>query len=156
MKKIILPAILILLAGCDYEVPMSQTAASAADPALAGTWTGQSSEGKTAAMDIKTSGTDYTATYTEDGSSIILKGFAVSAAGLNLIQFELQNADNQNKYLFVKYELTSEGLSVYRLNPEVVSAKCKTTEELLGDIAVHKQNPLLFAEPLKFSRSVPQ
>ncbi len=156
MKKILLPVILMLLAGCDYEVPLSQTATSAANPALAGTWTGQSSEGKTAALEIKTSGTDYTATYTEDGRSIVLKGFAVSAAGLNLIQLELQNADNQNKYLFVKYELTPEGLSVYRLNSEVVSAKCKTTEELLGDITVHKQNPLLFNEPLKFTKSVQQ
>ena len=156
MKKFILPVILMLLAGCDYGVPLSQTATSAANPALAGTWTGQSSDGKTAALEIKTSGTDYSAAYTEDGNTITFKGFGVSAAGLNLIQLELQNADNQNKYLFVKYELTPEGLSVYRLNPEVVTAKCKTTEELLGDIAVHKQNPLLFAEPLKFTKSVQQ
>ena len=156
MKKILLSAMLLLLTGCDYEVPLSQTAASEADPALAGTWTGRSSDRKPAAMEIKTSGTGYTATYTEDGNSIILKGFGVSAAGLHLIQLELQNADHQNKYLFVKYELTPEGLAVHRLNPEVVSTKCKTTEELLGDIAVHRQNPLLFSEPLKFTRSVPQ
>lgn len=156
MKKIILPVILMFLAGCDYEVPLSQTPSAPANPALAGTWAGQSADGKTVAVELKTSGTDYSVTYTEGSDSITFKGFEVKAAGLNLIQLELQNADNQNKYLFVKYELTPEGLSVYRLNSEVVSAKCKTSEELLGDITVHRQNPFLFAEPLKFTKSAKQ
>lgn len=156
MKKLLFPVILMFFAGCDYEVPLSQTVSSAADPALDGTWTGPSEDGKTAVMKIKTSGTDYNVTYTEDGNSLFFIGFGVSAAGLNLIQLELQNADTPNKYLFVKYELTPSGLTVYRLNPEVVSAKCKNTEELLGDITVHRQNPLLFNEPLKFTKSAQQ
>jgi hypothetical protein len=65
---------------------------------------------------------------------------------------ELQNAETQSKYFFVKFELTPEGLSVYRLNPDVVSAKCRTAEELINDIAVHRQNPFLFTEPIKFVR----
>lgn len=157
MKKMILPVILMLLAGCDYEVPLSHTSTSAADPALAGTWTGRFADGKPTSMEIKISGTDYYANYGEAGEArLTFKGFGVSTAGLNLIQLELQNAETQSKYVFVKYELTPEGLSAYRLNPDVVSAKCRTTEELINDIAVHRKNPFLFTEPLTFIKSVQQ
>ena len=157
MKKILLPALLMLLAGCDYEIPLSQTASSDANPALAGIWNGQSADGKTVSMEIKTSGMDYLVTYTEGSNSISFKGFEVQAAGLNLIQLELLSAGNESqkgRYLFVKYELTSDGLSVYRLNTEVVSAKCQTSDELLNDITAHWQNPFLFTEPLKFINSI--
>jgi len=160
MNKLLLPVVLMLLAGCNYEVPLSQTASAPANPALAGTWTGQSADGKHVSMEIKISGTDYTATYTstytEGSDALTFKGFEITASGRNLIQLELQNADKDfqnNRYLFVKYELTPDGLSVYLLNTEVVSAKCQTTEELLKDIDVHRQNPLLFTEPLKFTKS---
>ncbi len=149
----------MILAGCDYEIPLSQTAASPANPALAGTWSGQSAEGKTVSLEIKTAGPDYSVVYTEGGDALTFKGFEIKAAGLNLIQMELQgtdSSDSKNKYLFAKCELTPEGLSVYRLNVEVVSARCQTTAELLNDITVHRQNPRLFSEPLKFTKSTQQ
>lgn len=156
MKKILLPIIAMLLAGCDYEIPLSQTAAGPANPELTGTWCGQSADGKPVFMEIKTSGMDYSVTYTEGSDTLSFKGFEIKAAGLSLIQLELQNADTQKKYLFAKGELTSNSLSVYRLNTEVVSAKCQTTEELLNDLTAHKQNPLLFTEPLKITKSAQQ
>ncbi|NOU36419.1 MAG: hypothetical protein HOO88_06580 [Kiritimatiellaceae bacterium] len=155
MKKLILPAILLFLAGCDYDIPLSQTPSAPANPALAGKWSGQPANEKPVRIEIKTSGTDYSVIYTEGGDELTFKGFEIKAAGLNLIQLELKDAEKQ-KYLFAKYELTPDGLSVYRLNPEVVSAKCQTAEELLNDLAVHRNNPFLFSEPLKFTRSVQQ
>jgi len=160
MKKILLPIIAMLFAGCDFDVPLSRTAASPANPAIAGTWTGQATEdGKAVTMNIKTSGTDYNAIYTAGSDTLTFKGFEIKAADLNLIQMEVQGSDPQDendKYLFAKYELTGEGLSVYRLNTEVVSAKCQTTEELLKDIDIHRNNPFLFSEPLKFTKSAQQ
>jgi len=159
MKKILLPIIAMLLAGCDYEVPLCQTAAGPANPELTGKWTGQPTEGKPVSMEIKISGTDYNAIHTEGSDTLTFKGFEIKAAGLNLIQLELQNADKDyqnSRYLFVKYELTAEGLSVYRLNTGVVSERCQTAEELLKDIDVHRNNPFLFAEPLKFTKSAQQ
>jgi hypothetical protein len=153
MKKILLPFILILLAGCDYDVPLSQTAFAPANPALAGTWIEPSGETSPVLMEVQTDGTEYRVAYTSDGDILNFKGFQVSANGMDLIQLELQNAQT-NKYLFVKYELTPEGLIFYRLNPEVVSAKCQNSEELLNSIAVHRNNPLLFTEPERFIRSV--
>ena len=157
MKKVLLMIIPMLLAGCEYETPLSQTAASDANPALAGNWTGQPAGEEAVSMAITISGTDYFVTYTEGSNSISFKGFEVKAADLSLIQLELQDTDKEsqkNRYLFVKYVLDQEGLSVYRLNTEVVSAKCQTSEELLRDIATHRQNPSLFTEPLKFSDSI--
>jgi hypothetical protein len=156
MKKILLPVILMLLAGCDYETPLSQTASSEANPALAGTWIEPAADGNPVTMEIKISGKDYSVTYTEGSNSLSFKGFEIKAADLNLVQLELlgDTEGSKNKYLFVKYELNQEGLSVYRLNPEVVSAKCQTAEELLNDIATHRQDPSLFTEPLKFTASI--
>jgi hypothetical protein len=151
MKKLLLPAILILLAGCDYEVPLSQTASAPANQALAGSWSQQDGD-KQYRMNIQTSGNDYVVTYGEaEGTPLTLKGFEVSAAGLNLIQLKLQGAETAT-YLFVKYELTADSLSVCRLNPDVVSAKCQTAGELTADIEVHRRNPFLFSAPLRFTR----
>jgi hypothetical protein len=155
MKKILLPIIVILLAGCDYEVPLCQTPSAPANTALAGTWAGKSTDEKPVSLEIKTSGTDYNVIYTEGSDALAFKGFEIKVAGLNLIQLELQNSEKQ-KYFFAKYALTAEGLSVYRLNTEVISAKCQTTEELLKDIDVHRNNQFLFSEPLKFTKSAQQ
>ncbi len=105
-------------------------------------------------MKIETAGTGYRVVYAEGSDSLIFQGFGVHADGLSLIQLELQNVNEQNRYLFAKYELTPDGLSVQRLNPEVVSAKCQSPDELRNDIAVHRKNPRLFSEPQKFSKSV--
>lgn len=155
MKKALLPVILMFLAGCDYEVPLSKTAAAPANAALTGKWTGESFEGKKAVLEIKTSGADYSVNYSEGSDTLTFQGFEVKAAGLNMIQLALENNEDA-KYLLVKYSLTPEGLSVYRLNTAVVSAKCQTTEELLSDLTVHRQNRVLFTEPLKFTKSVLQ
>jgi hypothetical protein len=145
----------MFLAGCDYEVPLSQTASAPADSVLAGSWLEQN-EDELYRMNIQISENEYVVAYGEaEEAPLLFKGFEVRAAGLNLIQLELQNAEKE-KYLFVKYELTADRLTVYRLNPDVVSAQCQSTEELLNDIDVHRQNPFLFEEPLKFTRSVQQ
>lgn len=159
MKKILLSVLLMLLAGCDFDVPLSRTASAPANPALAGTWDGESADGKPVSLEIKISGLDYYVTYGTSSDTLPFKGFEIKAAGLDLIQMEVQGADPQDekdKYFFVKYELTPEGLSVYRLNDNVVSAACQTAEEMLNDIAVHRNNPFLFSEPMKFTKSVPQ
>ena len=155
MKKLILPAILLLLAGCDYEVPLGQTPAAPADPALSGTWAGQLTDEKPVSMEIKISDTDYLVIYTVGSDTLTFNGFEVKANDLNLIQLAMKD-NEKTLYSFFKYSLTPEGLSVYRLNPEVVSAKCQTAEELLKDINLHRQNPFLFTEPLKFTRSTAQ
>ena len=155
MKKLILPAILLLLAGCDYEVPLGQTPAALANPALAGTWAGQLMDEKPVSMEVKISGTDYLVIYTIGSDTLTFNGFEVKANDLNLIQLAMKD-NEKTLYSFFKYSLTPEGLSVCRLNPEVVSAKCQTVEELLKDINLHRNNPFLFTEPLKFTRSTPQ
>ena len=154
MKKLILLAILMILAGCDYGVPLSQTASAPANPALAGSWFQQKNADETVTMVIHISGTNYSITY----GGYCFKGFEIQVGGLNLIQLELQNDDPDEKalYLFVKYELTPDGLTYSRLNKEVVSAHCQTTEELLADIFVHWNNPSLFKNQEHFVRSVPQ
>lgn len=154
MNKL-LPVIFILLAGCDFDVPISRTATVPADPALAGVWFRKADQ-ETFTMNIRISGTDYAVTYGEVGeASLTFKGFAVETAALKLIQLELKDS-GITKYLFVKYELTPEGLSVFRLNKQIVSALCQTSEELISDIVLHKNNPFLFEEPIKFTRSAPQ
>jgi hypothetical protein len=155
MKKVLFPVLLMLLAGCDFDVPLSRTASAPANPALAGSWVQKAAQ-ETFTMNIRTSGTDYAVTYGEVGETpLTFKGFTVEAADLKLIQLELTDS-GITKYLFVKYEMTPDRLSVYRLNKQVVSALCRTSEELLNDIALHKNNPALFEEPIQFTRSVPQ
>lgn len=160
MKKIILPVILMLFAGCEYEVPLSQTPSAPANPALAGTWITTGTSGKDPIMmEVKTSATDYSVTYIQDNHTNYFSGFEVLVDNLNLLQLKLLTVDEkqpQKLYVFAKYELTADSLAVYLINPEVVSSKCQTTEELRKDVTLHRSNPFLFNEPLKFTRSVQQ
>jgi hypothetical protein len=160
MKKALFPVLLILLAGCFYEIPLSQTAITSANPALAGTWERfPAKKGETpVSMKIEISGTECSIRYTFEGDdSFLFKGFEISVAGLNMIQLEWLNAgEEKSKYLFVKYELTSNGLMYYLLNPDIVSSKCQSAEALLNEISLHRQDPSLFGEPETFIRSVPQ
>jgi hypothetical protein len=160
MKKVLLPVLLMLLAGCFYEIPLSQTAITSANPALAGTWERfPANKGeKPLSMKIETSGTDYYIRYTPEGDdSLLFKGFEISVAGLNMIQLEwLNSGKEKSKYLFVKYELTSNGLMYYFLNTDAVSSKCQSAEVLLNEISLHRQDPSLFVGPETFVRSAHQ
>lgn len=156
MKNFLLSLALILLAGCEYDVPLAKTAAFSADTELAGNWIGKDSDGKEVPMEIQVDGSKYKVIYGgPESDSLSFTGFEVRAAGLHLIQLALQDS-GISKFLFVKYELTPEGLNVYRLSPDVVSSKCQTTEELAADLEIHRNNPFLFDEPLKFTRSAAQ
>lgn len=149
----------MLLAGCDYEIPLSLTPSAPANPALAGKWNEQSTGGNPASIEIKISAKSYDVVYTNEGKALTFKGLAIKAAGLNMVQLEWQEpdaAESKNKYLFAKYELTTNSLFIYCLNPNVVSAKCQTTEEMLSDLSTHRNNPFLFKEPMIFIRSVQQ
>jgi len=160
MKKFILPVILAFLAGCEYEVPLSQTPSAPANPALAGTWITTGTAGKNSiVMTVKTSATDYGVTYIQNNQTNCFSGFEVRVDDLNLLQLKLLTIDEkqpQKLYVFAKYERTADSLAVYLINPDVVSSKCQTTEELRKDFALHRNNPFLFNEPLKFSKSAPQ
>lgn len=163
MKKLLLPLILILLAGCDYKVPLSQKPAAKTNPALAGRWIEQKDASSTnrTEVDIKVSGADYSVAYIGDGcTNFLFSGFEVESAGFKLIQLKLLtdlDKDQPEKvYVFIKYELTPDGLSFCQLNKNVVSSECQTMEELRGDLKVHRKNPALFTEPRKFTKSVPQ
>jgi hypothetical protein len=154
MKKLLIPVLMMLLAGCDYEVLLSQTPCAPANPDLAGSWLQQKTDDQVATLEIHVSGENYLVTY----EGHCFKGFEIQVGGLNLIQLEWQNKDpdTESVYLFVKYELTPDGLTYSRLNPEVVSAHCQTSAELLADLFVHWNNPSLFTNPEHFVRSVSQ
>ena len=162
MKTILLFVVLALLAGCEYEVPLSQKPSSKANPALAGRWIEQKDSNSTnrIEIEIKVSGNDYDVAYVENScTNFLFSGFEVKAAGFKLVQLTWQNPDKENpktRYVFMKYELTPEGFFFRQINTAVVSAKCRTTEELLGDLKLHRKNPSLFKDPRKFVRSASQ
>lgn len=161
MKKTsFLLLVTILLTGCDYKVPATTEASSPANKELAGTWISKSDDGTSVLVDIKVSGDTYTVKYTEKSESLNFKGMNIEIDGVPLIQMELQCAgapeNSVSPYFFFKYEITPDGLLMYRVNTGVVSALCQTSEELRKSIGVHKKNTFLYQDPILFTRSQPE
>jgi hypothetical protein len=149
MKKILV-ALLLFLTGCDYETPLRHTADAPARPALTGTWAGTHTGERASRLTVEISGEQYNVTYAENEQTLFFEGFEIRIDDTELIQLKLKNA-GEKEYLFVKYELTPEGLSVYRLNPKVVSADCATPGEILAELRTHRRHPELFIPLQKFT-----
>jgi hypothetical protein len=154
MKKMFISALLLMFAGCDYEVPLRNSPSGSINQSLLGKWDEQRTDGKSAIAEVKKANDqEYRITYTSEGTTLSFQGYAVCTNGIDLLQLEWLEAEAQNskeKYLFLKVRRIPEGLLVERLNTEVVSSKCLTPDEFVESIAAHQQNPDLFTEPMKF------
>lgn len=140
----------LLLAGCNYDVALTDQPTRNIDEHLIGNWLG-GEDGKETMIVRQLSDTTYVVAYDD----AIYRAFHTDYAGTAFVSVEsLQSGSEHGKYVYMSWVLSADG---NRLTLRSVSTKL-IPEETKGRAALQKlikdnlANPALFNEPMVFSR----
>lgn len=139
----------VLLAGCDFNVPLTKTATRNVDSRLLGNWREQDAKDSDLLTIRQLDDTTYIATINGDvyrvhHSEVASRAF-VTVQNLN---------DDERKYCYYAWELSPGGaeLTLRRVSPRVVPEEVASTEAAQQRIVENLDNPKLLVDPALFVR----
>jgi hypothetical protein len=155
-------AIVLLLAGCEYEVALSDPMGLPIDDAVLGTWTKLDEHGEVGRNPDQISifqfhNGEYLVV-ARGPDPIYFRGYPILINDIPCVQMKVledadelrkSEADTQNKgtlYMVVQYTIEDGRLMVSSLNTEIITRDIASTEELLEAVQAHADDPDLFGE----------
>jgi hypothetical protein len=140
-------AIALLLAGCNYEVPLTARATRKIDERLLGVWLG-GDDGKDPMVVRQLDDSTYVVAMDDD----LYRAFHSDLAGTAFIS--VQELGDRRKYAYVTAEISTDGrqLTVRLVNDKIVPDDTKGRAALQKLIRAHLADPALFNKPLVFTR----
>lgn len=147
--KVVVVAACVLLAGCDFDVPLTKTATRKVNPQLLGHWREQSEKDADLLTVRQLDDTTYIATINGDVYRVYHSDFAsrafVTVQNLN---------DDARKYCYYVWELSPGGaeLTLRRVSPKIVPETVASSEEAQQQILQNLENPKLLVDPALFVR----
>ena len=160
----LLTVAVLLLAGCEYESPLTKEHNIAVDSAVLGMWElipDEREEPKQAErmMILKYSDTEYLLHYPIGKNGLYYRCYSIKVGGVSCVQLIFIGTDDgppekDEKDLFhvISYQLANDELKIKLLNTDLVDDDLKTTEALKQSFLKHKGNKELFTNPGKFRR----
>lgn len=160
----LLGAAVLLLAGCEYESPLTKDHTLAIDPAILGLWaplpeSGDASNPDERMMILKYSDTEYLIHYPTGKDGIYYRGYPIQIGGIACVQLQVLGTakgplekDESKLYHVASYQLQDGQLQIKTLNTDLVDNKLKTTDELVQAFLAQKDNAELFTDPGLFQR----
>lgn len=153
-------AVVFLLAGCQYESPLTKEHHIAVDPAVLGVWKvvqnkeGQPPQQEERMIILKYSDTEYLIHYPPGGNDeIYYRGYPIKIGGLSCVQLQVIGTDDgppkedeKNLFFVASYGLKDGRLAIRTLNTEVVDDSLKTTDELRKAFLANRDNRELFKD----------
>lgn len=138
-----------LLAGCDFNVPLTKTATQKVNTQLLGNWREQGEKDPDLLTIRQLDDTTYIATINGDAYRVYHSDVASRA----LVTVQNLN-DDERKYCYYLWELSPGGaeLTLRRVSPKVVPETVASPENAQQLIAANLDNPKLFVEPVAFVR----
>jgi len=141
----------LLLAGCNYDVPLTAKPTHKIDARLLGDWTVVDKESQkeehlsVRALDDNT----YVVAFDDD----IYRAFHSDFAGAAFVSVQDLNADNR-KYVYFTWQLSADNtqLTLQGVSNKIVPESTKDRAGLQKLIKANLANPALFGDPLTFSR----
>lgn len=135
----------LLLAGCDYEVPLTTKPARAVDHRLIGDWVSPDSWIKVRPFD----GEHYVIFH----NGGFFRAWHSTVAGLPLVTVQAIE-DKERRYAYLAYNLSDDGkrLNLRFVRDEVVSKKIKDTVAMQKAIEQHAKQPELLSDLTPFTR----
>ena len=160
--------VLLLAAGCEYEVPLSKDHNIAIDSTLIGLWGPKPEETDSKAespnkddqmMILKYSDTEYLIHYPTGDDGIYYRGYPISIGGISCVQLRAIGTEDgppdsaeKDLYHVAAYRLTNDELEIKVLNTDLVDNALKTTDELVHAFLKQKDNEELFSHPELFRK----
>ena len=152
----------LLLAGCDFTVPLVETPALDIDKSVIGLWErAKADDGQTERLVVLPLGKrEYLVSFTGNGSDwMYARGCLCKAADLTLVQLTWIGTskgtvpDDKRIYQFASFSVSGEQLSLRLLNPDTVGKDVKSAADLTQSIESNKAAPALFREAKVFTKA---
>lgn len=155
----------VLLAGCEYENPLSNEHNIPVDSAVLGLWeTIPDNDGVAGSNEkmliLKYSGTGYLIHYPIGDEAFYFRGYPIKIGNISCVQIQLIGDSNgdikkeERKYQVVSYRLSKDELEIKTLNTDLVDKDLKESNKLRKAFMKNSGNKELFQNPVKFVRCV--
>lgn len=160
MRCLLLISLCLLLAGCEYTVPLVQNPGMQMDSDLIGLWERtESASSRHQALVLPFDDTHYVFSYrTDPKEGAMAKASLVECADMTLVQIEWMGSvkgklpENDRIYQYASYTLEGDTLRVALLNSAVVPKDVMSSAELRDTIEARQDHPDLFRPPMVFRR----
>jgi hypothetical protein len=160
MKKLLIALAAVLLAGCDYTVPLVTTPGIEIDKSVLGLWEATENDGKTEQLAVlPLDKNEYLVSYpnaAKDG--LFARACLCRTDDKTLVQLKWVGGadgkapDDNRVYQFLSYSVSGDKLTVRMLNTDVVKGDVASTKDLAKAIADNRNNPKLFNEATVFTK----
>ena len=154
----------LLLAACEYKAPLTREHGITVDPSILGLWQiipAENESDDTYIRIFRFSDTEYSLQYHEHGGDFYFRAYAINIGGVSAVQLELigtddgpVDADEDDRYHVVSYQLENQLLKISSLNSELVDDELPDSKSLRKAFIQHKDNPGLFNDPGVFKRII--
>lgn len=147
--KVLVAAACALLAGCDFDVPLTKAATQKINPQLLGNWREQDEKDADLLTIRRLDDTTYLATINGD----VYRVYHSDVASRALVTVQNLN-DDERKYCYYLWQLSPGGaeLTLRRVSPKVVPETVANPEAAQQLITQNLDNPQLFVDPALFVR----
>ncbi|MEC7842111.1 MAG: hypothetical protein VX911_04440 [Candidatus Latescibacterota bacterium] len=166
MKHALLHSVLavLLLAGCQYEFPLSAEHTISIAPAVLGLWEPIADEGKGTKQNerlviLRFSDFEYLIHYPVGKVGLYYRGYPIRIGDIPCVQLQVigtkdgpPQEDEKKLFHVVSYQLADGKLVIKNLNAELVDDKLKTKAGLVKSFLDHKDDENLFTNPDSFRR----
>jgi hypothetical protein len=162
--SILMVAIVPLLAGCEYESPLTEEHTLPVDQTVLGLWEAFPDEGETPDPDermmiLRYSDTEYLIHYPTGKDVMYFRAYPIKIGNVSCVQLEaLGSSDGpidsgeKGRFHVASYQLKKGELTIKILNSKIVDNKLKGSEALKQAFLKHQDAPDLFTGPETFRR----
>jgi len=147
-SAILVPVVCLLLAACDYDVPLTAAATQPINPALLGNW--REVGEKPGGLNVRRYDAN---TYLAVVDGDVYRVFHSEIAGRHFVSVQDLNSDPR-KYCYYLWELSPGGaeLTLRRVSTKIVPDTVASPEAAQKLVADHLGDPKLLEEPTVFVR----
>lgn len=160
MKRLMLLAAWVLLAGCDYTVPLVKEPDIEIDKAVIGLWQRSNDQGQIEKLLVlPLDEREYLVSYPSNSEEAMFgRACFARVEDVTLVQIkwfgtaEGELPDDNRVFQFAAYSVAEDKLTVRLLNTDVIKHGIATSKELVKAIVAAKDNPQRFREGMVFTR----
>lgn len=159
-RMMIVSAVCLLLASCDYTVPLVKTANIPIDPALVGQWQRTGEDNKIESLLVlPLSKQEYLVVFPAGSKdAMFARGCFWRNDGTTWVQLDWfgtaqgELPEDNRTFQYATYTVESDTLTCRLLNPDVVAKDIASSDALVKAITANKDNPKLFRENMVFRK----
>ncbi|NQT92265.1 MAG: hypothetical protein HQ559_05855 [Lentisphaerae bacterium] len=163
--SLLLLAVVLFVAGCEYDAPLTERHSIAIDRNVLGLWEPmpddeeEEIEPGERMMILKFSDTEYLVHYPIGKNGIYYRAYPMKLGGVSCVQLQALGtedgpleADEKELYHVVSYRLVEGALEIKTLNTGIVDDHLKTGRALRKAFLENKNNEDLFSNPARFKK----